>query len=48
VPAPLQPLTRDGLVRLCFKPPQVDTGTALVSDTLVSDTLVSGDSPRYK
>lgn len=23
VPAPLRPLTRDGLVRLCFKPPQV-------------------------
>jgi hypothetical protein len=23
VPAPLQPLTRDGIVRLCFKPPQV-------------------------
>jgi hypothetical protein len=24
IPAPLQPLTRDGLVRLCFKPPQVN------------------------
>jgi hypothetical protein len=23
VPAQLQPLTRDGIVRLCFKPPQV-------------------------
>ena len=23
VPARIQPLTRDGLVRLCFKPPQV-------------------------
>jgi hypothetical protein len=23
VPGPLQPLTRDGIVRLCFKPPQV-------------------------
>jgi hypothetical protein len=24
VPAPLQPLARDGVVRLCFKPPQID------------------------
>ena len=24
VPPPLQSLTRDGIVRLCFKPPQVD------------------------
>ncbi len=24
VPAPLQPLTRDGIVRLCFKPPQLN------------------------
>jgi hypothetical protein len=23
VPEPLRPLARDGLVRLCFKPPQV-------------------------